>query len=256
MTKVELQRALRERGLPISGFDKQVLIDRLEDWILDQEAGPSESPAKKVPCTEICLRGKGSICPNRKLGKMTRRWNGKNMLACLEVERMLNQMGVDPKDCSRCILSAIQFGHIEITGQAEDLETVVYDGKAEEGFCDHNFTVKLGDVLFQGDFGGNDYMNTESDLAKVICRPCKGKEERADFQGHKIGHFYFLTNVCMGAPRLDSGKFHHHCVKCSDYGMCVDDYRETHCDSCGSHDGWRGACFNKGCRNRSNLPDL
>ena len=36
--------------------------------------------------------------------------------------------------------------------------------------------------------------------------------------------------MCEGEPRFDDGKFHNHCTKCPGFGMCIDDYREVHCD--------------------------
>ena len=44
-----------------------------------------------------------------------------------------------------------------------------------------------------------------------------------------------LTRMCFGEPQPDCGKFHNHCVLCPGFGMCIDDYRYAHCNSCGDH---------------------
>jgi len=287
MKVAELKEELELRGLPKSG-NKQKLIDRLEDWILTKEphpehdqpgskrpgdvevdaAGPSKKVAAarsadataagsskdKVECTKKCLpdtKTKKSICPNRRFGKMTRQMKGRTILACVEVERMLKEMGIDPAECSRCILAAIQNGAIEITGKKEELETVLYESKGE--VCDCKIPAKLGDVLLQGDYGGGDYEDNESSNAKVYCWTCKGKQEEEE--DYTFGHFYFLTGMCDGQVSLNSGKWHNHCYECPGYGVCLHDYREAHCSSCGGH-GYRGACYTKGCSNKNDWGDL
>lgn len=45
----------------------------------------------------------------------------------------------------------------------------------------------------------------------------------------------YLTGLCEGNPDLDSGKFHNHCIECDDFGVCIHDYRESHCTHCGEH---------------------
>ena len=40
----------------------------------------------------------------------------------------------------------------------------------------------------------------------------------------------YVSNICEGEPRFDDGKFHNHCTKCPGFGMCIDNYRERHCD--------------------------
>jgi hypothetical protein len=44
----------------------------------------------------------------------------------------------------------------------------------------------------------------------------------------------YLTGICEGRFELDSGKLHDHCTQCPGFGKCIGDYREAHCNSCGS----------------------
>merc|ERR1719414_521412 len=96
------------------------------------------------------------------------------MLACVEVERLLAQMGVDAKECSRCILAGIMNGFIKITGDKADLDKVIYVGQAQ--LCECKPKAKLGDVLFQGDYGWNDYMEWDPKDAKIFCHDCREKD--------------------------------------------------------------------------------
>jgi len=285
MKKADLQEELGKRGLLKSG-NKKELVHRLESWILAKEGnetpangtakkaassrtkratksrdpkaedpkvkrdteaeGPMDNYAKvkdlivknlrpKVPCSEMCKPGKGSMCPNRKFGTMTKRKREQTMLACVEVERLLTQMGVNPKECSRCILAGIMYGFIKITGEKADLDKVIYEDQPQ--MCECKLKARLGDVLLQGDYGGYDFYDSKN--AKIFCHDCIKKEECT-------GHFYFLTDVCVGKPYYEGSKHHHHCRECPDYGTCVGDYRESHCDTCGEH-GWRGECSNRKC---------
>jgi len=235
------EKATKDDGSPAPAFEKATQETELVQTS-GGDAKPPKSSPEKVPCTPLCNPGRKSLCPNRKSGQMTSQRKGRTMLSCVEVERLLAQMGVDPMDCSRCILSGIARGFIKITGQKEDLETVIYEGKADRG-CKHNFKVKLGDVLYQGDYGGNDYEENESEIAKVICKPCKRKNDG-------MGHFYFLSEMCYNLPCLTSGKWHNHCEECPDYGTCLVDFRHTHCSSCEYH-GWCGSCYKQGCPNQN-----
>ena len=51
----------------------------------------------------------------------------------------------------------------------------------------------------------------------------------------------YLTGVCLGTPRFTKAKSHNHCTECEGYGVCLGDYRYTHCGKCGQH-AWRGNC--------------
>ena len=45
----------------------------------------------------------------------------------------------------------------------------------------------------------------------------------------------YVTGMCSGEMRVDSGKAHNHCMMCKDYGMCIGDIREAHCPECAAH---------------------
>ena len=49
------------------------------------------------------------------------------------------------------------------------------------------------------------------------------------------GHGMYLSGLCKGEAYLDDGKSHNHCTRCPDFGVCIGDYREAHCSSCGDH---------------------
>merc|ERR1719376_295938 len=189
----------------------------------------------------LCKPGDESICPNYLYGTMTGTFGGRKMLSCLEVERMLRQMGVDPEKCSRCVMTGIQCGAIEVTGQPEELDKVIFMGRGE--LCDCKIPVKLGDALFQADSGGADFekFKGETTKAKIFCHRCRESDD-------EYGHFYFLSYICRNNPDLNSGKYHKHCTECPGYGECIGDYRETHCPHCGGH-GRRGWCYTEGCPN-------
>merc|ERR1719204_1618403 len=68
----------------------------------------------------------------------------------------------------------------------------------------------------------------------VFCECCErgpggyGEEGRA-----------YVSYMCTGEPKLNSGKAHHHCKQCSGFGQCMGDIRMTHCPDCHEH-YWEG----------------
>ena len=77
----------------------------------------------------------------------------------------------------------------------------------------------IGDALWQSTYGGCDYEDGGLD-APVQCEDCCGN---------------YITALCTSRPHFDSGKFHNHCTQCPDFGECIYDYRNEHCEDCGSH---------------------
>ena len=182
--------------------------------------GASGEPAKKK--AKVGVKGKaGAVCvsscrPGPKSGCRTRgRGKPAGHVACHEVDRMLGQMGVDLKYASRCVKAAIMKGHIQISGEAGDLEQVVVE---QEGECGHLMKATLGDLLKQPDYAGLDYEDGLQD-ATVICQE----------EGCEEGRTY-VTGMCEGNPSFDCGKFHNHCTECPGFGQCIHDYREAHCE--------------------------
>jgi len=163
-------------------------------------------------CVGTCKAGKNSACPIKGRGKPS------GHVGCTEVDRMLEAMGVNPKNASLCTKAAIMKGHIKITGEAGDLEQAVVE---EEGECGHMIIATLGDLLKQPDYAGLDYEDG-CENATVTCKECD------------YGRTY-VTSICEGKPSFDSGKFHNHCRQCPGFGQCIGDYREAHCSRCGKH---------------------
>jgi len=179
-----------------------------------KEKGGSASQVKK--CVANCKAGRNSGCPIKARG----RGKASNNVGCVDIDRMLEALGVDPKTASLCTKAAIMRGHIKLSGEEGDLEQVVHEDKGE---CGHLIKATLGDLLKQPDYSNYDY---DLKNVTVICKKC-GED---NMEGRT-----YVTNICEGEPRFDDGKFHNHCTKCPGFGMCIDDYREVHCDRCGHH---------------------
>lgn len=170
------------------------------------------TPKKDQVCVGTCKPGKNSGCPIKGRGKPS------GHVGCTEVDRMLEALGVNPKQASLCTKAAIMKGHIKITGEAGDLEQEVVE---EEGECGHTIIATLGDLLKQPDYAGLDYEDG-CENATVTCKECD------------YGRTY-VTSVCEGKPSFDDGKYHNHCLQCPGFGQCIGDYREAHCARCGKH---------------------
>jgi len=244
LTVPELKKQLVASGLPVTGR-KADLVQRLfEDEKKGQPVsqGPVEdrketresdattkngtgagqsrkgmAKKEKRKCVESCKPGRNSGCPI----KMKGRGKSSSNVGCADIDRMLEALGVDAKSASMCTKAAIMRGHIKISGEEGDLEQVVH--KDTGFFCRHKVEATLGDLLKQPDYSNFDY---ELKNATVICKTC-GKDSQ---DGRN-----YVSNICEGEPRFDDGKFHNHCTKCPGFGMCIDDYRERHCDRCGGH---------------------
>jgi len=164
------------------------------------------------------------------------------LLSVEEVDRRLLALGVGPKkvkgrfgnewsqDVSKCVRAAIQKGYIELKGEdKKELDQVIYKGHFPDwNGCGHAVRVKLREVLYQLDYAGIDML----DYATVTCKRPRCKDERKVWSD--VGLMY-LTDICTGNPSPDEGKSHNHCDKCPGFGVCIGDYRDTHCDSCNGH---------------------
>jgi len=183
-----------------------------------EEGGRMSQEGKHLvrKCVESCKAGRNSGCPIKAKGRGKENGN----VGCADIDRMLEALGVDAKNASLCTKAAIMRGHIKLSGEEGDLEKVVHKDK---GDCGHMIKATLGDLLKQPDYSNYDY---ELKKVTVICEKCG----EANIEGRT-----YVTNICEGEPRFDDGKFHNHCTKCPGFGMCIDDYREVHCDRCGKH---------------------
>jgi len=142
-----------------------------------------------------------------------------------KVHKLLRDAGVegDLEDVSNCLKRAILEGHIKIDGP-DSLDQIVIEDKcfccSDNGDKSPIIKVTVRDLLHQEDYAGTDYEDGGLE-AEVFCPKCE------------VG--IYVTHLCEGEPEFDSGKFHNHCDSCPDFGICIGDYREAHCDTCGQH---------------------
>ena len=144
------------------------------------------------------------------------------------VEKRLALIHVkNAKRVSSCVKAAISNGHIKIVGSAGlDLKRKIHKGHLK---CGHVCTATLADVLYQPDFVGVE-QSTLSSTASVFCSEY--------LKGSCPDGWAYVTSMCKGKPRFDwTGQLVHHCNKCDSgvFGVCVDDYKSTHCPKCGIH---------------------
>ena len=189
-----------------------------------ENADPNSSPSppsssvgnvpaskKKAPASKRKAQPKEKAPPKKRKTKLE------------TVNEKVQKMGVDPDNTSKCVRAAIYKGFIKVTGTPADLQMIVH---SEEGECGHTINATLGDLLDQPDYAGCDYEDGLQD-ATVLCTEDGCAEEG--------GGRTYVTNLCKGRPSFDSGKFHNHCGECKVFGVCINDYREAHCDNCGKH---------------------
>ena len=138
----------------------------------------------------------------------------------------------DVENGSKCLMAGIGRGFIKIDEKL-GLDTILIKGKCF--LCEENISCTIGDALLQPDYGGDEYEDgAESGACQCLNEDCEN------------GHY--VTGMCENRIQLDSGKFHNHCNECKGFGKCLGDYRETHCDECGSHYfcglSCGGTCYN------------
>jgi len=164
-------------------------------------------------------------------------------------------MGVDnPEETNNCVKAAIQRGFIQVKGEPEELDKVVFSEK--HPWCGHMVKARLGDLLEQPEYA----YDIEMEEAKVACSQNEDeldremerrlrngenvedidlseKVDQQKFSGSCMDEGrVFISNMCHGFPEIDSSsKFTNHCVECSGFGQCIGDYRNRHCEVCGEH---------------------
>ena len=183
------------------------------------------APKKRAPANKP---KDGPTKPKRRKTKLER------------IEEKLKALGIESDDENgNCARAAIYRGSIKLTGSQSDLDQVILSGTLE---CGHSCNATLRDLLKQPDYAGMDYEDGLQE-ATVVC-------DEYDENECEDGRTY-VTHICSGNPSFDSGKFHNHCTTCKNYGMCIGDYREAHCDRCGRHYfAGSGGQFKCGCRRR------
>jgi hypothetical protein len=60
------------------------------------------------------------------------------------------------------------------------------------------------------------------------------RAEESRGQGCGMEGQTYLSGLCEGQPRLTL-RGHNHCKDCPDFGSCIGDFRELHCDNCHGH---------------------
>ena len=142
----------------------------------------------------------------------------KQNLTTEDVDAILVAAGIeDASRVSKCLRGG-QKRYISFTSE-NPLKEVVIRSPCRE--CFEYLTVTVEDLLYQPDDSALDW--EEGGLcASVRC----SNEECAGI---------YVTRICEGTPKFDSGKYHKHCTQCKDFGTCIGDCREVHCRSCGRH---------------------
>eukprot|EP01006_Ploeotia_vitrea_P052249 TRINITY_DN67664_c11_g6_i1.p2 TRINITY_DN67664_c11_g6~~TRINITY_DN67664_c11_g6_i1.p2 ORF type:complete len:286 (+),score=41.00 TRINITY_DN67664_c11_g6_i1:22-879(+) len=190
------------------GGKKGELVSRLEQYLKDP------SSVKKVP-------GKGQK-------RKSPAENGKFVMTMEEVDSALERLGVeDTSEVSSCVKAGIMRGHVRL--KQKGLKATI--GKVWCDNCDVGWTATLEDVLYQGDYG-DDYEDGSDNATATCPEGCK----------------WYITRICKGKPEADIGKGHNHCRSCPNFGICIGDYREAHCNTCGDH-YWHGLCGDGKCDN-------
>jgi len=145
---------------------------------------------------------------------------GAGKLTCERVHQlMVERLGITRKHAEAanpCFKRGVLLRHIELD-EGTTLDDIICEGECI--VCGEEVSATIGDVLDQPACGGCDYEEGGLEGA-AQCEDCCGM---------------YVTGLCGGDARLDSGKFHNHCTECPDFGQCIGDYRERHCEDCGKH---------------------
>lgn len=166
-----------------------------------------------------------------------------------EIDQLLSNAGIPrTSKVSLCIKAAIHNGHIATKENKLNLDTVVFE-VVDENYCPcgQKFTATLETLLYQPDNGG--YDREELNLATVRCSCASGCTNK-DCDVNSLfpsPHAIYVTNICNGKPSVTSGHYHNHCDECPNFGICIGDYRESHCLNCHEHffkNGVEGMCPN------------
>jgi len=166
-----------------------------------------------------------------------------------QVDELLRNVGVlRTSKVSLCVKAAIFNGHIDVNENLLNLKTVILE-IVDENYCPcrKTFTATLENLMYQPDHGG--YDREELNLATVKCSCASGCSNK-DCDVNSLfpsPHAIYVTNICKGSPTVTTGHYHNHCDECPNFGMCIGDYRESHCLSCHEHffkNGIEGLCSN------------
>ena len=168
--------------------------------------------------------------------------------SCDAVHAFLRRCGVArPEAVNACLKAGLRNGRVvvpsELLAPAADASAYLDVVLLEDGCmaCGRLLRCTVRDALRQAALGA-DY-EAGGDGAAIRCGA-------ADDDCACGGNY--ITGLCYGRPRFDSGKGHNHCLACPEFGRCIGDYREAHCRRCGNHFycgplGGRCPCRGGGC---------
>eukprot|EP01084_Bolivina_argentea_P181025 312695_1 len=156
----------------------------------------------------------------------------KKILKEKQVDEILLKLdgNIGIKKVSKCLKRGIAFG-VVVIDENKGLDTILIDGNCM--YCERQLSCSIRDVLYQPDYAGYDYCECENGAAVCDGDGC---------------YRSYVTGMCNGNIKFDSGKFHNHCKQCPDMGKCIYDYRNTHCYGCGDH-YFCGSSGRFGCHN-------
>lgn len=147
-----------------------------------------------------------------------------------EVHAYLRSAGVeaDMVDVNPCLLAGILNCAVAVDATQKPtawLDTKLHSGKCND--CSKEMVCTVRDPLLQPAFGGNGYDMGSGNRQGAV--GCDGEDMECEGA--------YITYLCAKhiETRFESGKFHNHCTECPDFGVCIGDFRNAHCDRCGEH---------------------
>jgi len=197
LTLVQLKSLCQTHSLKVSGR-KADLVERLLTNV-EPEKLSSASPEKTPKSTTV-------------------KTNGRMQLK--SIDKLLEKLNVEKIDSvSKCLKASMGKKYINMDVD-NPLDQVICKATCLDCESKDIISVTVRDLLYQPDVAGLDYEDGGKN-APVKCKNC--------------GDGMYVTGLCEGKFKFDSGKFHNHCTECKGFGKCIGDYRNEHCDNCGKH---------------------
>ena len=216
-----------------AAFNKFMSRERFDVWknltSIATYWDPLKAPVPEPPKEEIG----GVKMPADVLGHIEA-FAKKKKITKKDVNAYLASAGVEnPKKVNRCLKAAMLNGALDSWHRIKPtafLDTVLLEKKCP--CCgDEVIRCTVRDMLVQEEVG-HDY-EEGSEGGAQYCDECETG--------------IYITGLCLGTPRFDTGKGANHCVICPDWGQCIGDVRNAHCGRCGDHyfagfSGYRCPC--------------
>lgn len=166
---------------------------------------------------------------------------------CAAIHERLSELGVDnPAEVNGCLKAAIFNGRVTLN---RGLDVVVCEGECNE--CCGQVEATIRDMLDQPEYVGRHiaaphpalWRPTYSNVLRLVATsdpPPRypgnyGEGEGGAATCEDCETSQYVSGLCTGNGRLDHGKFTNHCMLCPNFGTCIFDYREAHCEACGTH---------------------